>query len=28
MAPPAKAPQPEAVPGAGRVIRKPHQAGA
>ncbi|MGA2217252.1 MAG: C4-type zinc ribbon domain-containing protein [Terracidiphilus sp.] len=28
MAPPVKAPQPEAIPGAGRVIRKPHQAGA
>jgi len=28
MAPAAKAPQPEAIPGAGRAIRKPRQAGA
>ena len=28
MAPAAKAPQPEPVPGVGRAVRKPHQAGA
>jgi hypothetical protein len=28
MAPTAKAPQPEPVPGVGRAVRKPHQAGA
>ena len=28
MAPAPKAPQPEAIPGAGRAIRKPRQAGA
>ena len=28
MTPAAKAPQPEAIPGAGRAIRKPRQAGA